>query len=68
MKNKAFKKLSTDKKPDAYSKGAGDQMLIYIPETRRCKRQCGHEKCICDHLVESFGHNSIYCGLQLVQV
>lgn len=53
--------------PDPYTTGTGDQMLIYIPVTRRCKKQCVREKCICEHLVEAFGHGSVCCGLQLVQ-
>lgn len=43
------------------------QFQIRIPVTRRCKKQCVREKCICEYLVESIGHCSICCGLQLVQ-
>lgn len=50
-------------KPD--STRVVDQLLIYIPETRRCKGQCVREKYICEH-VESYDENALCCGLQLV--
>ena len=43
-----------------------DQLLIYIPETRRCKGQCVREKNICEH-IETYTNNALCCGLQLVQ-
>lgn len=43
-----------------------DQLLIYIPEIRRCKRQCLHEKYICEH-IESYTESELCCGLQLVR-
>ena len=43
-----------------------DQLLIYIPETRRCKGQCVREKYICEH-IETYANNALCCGLQLVQ-
>ena len=46
---------------------AVDQLLIYIPETRKCKGNCVREKVICEH-VESYGADVLCCGLQLVQV
>lgn len=45
---------------------AVDQLLIYIPETRKCKGNCVREKVICEH-VESYGADTLCCGLQLVQ-
>lgn len=45
---------------------AVDQLLIYIPETRKCKGNCVREKVICEH-VESYGTDVLCCGLQLVQ-
>ncbi len=45
---------------------AVDQLLIYIPETRKCKGNCVREKIICEH-VESYGADALCCGLQLVQ-
>lgn len=45
---------------------AVDQLLIYIPETRKCKGNCVREKVICEH-VESYGADALCCGLQLVQ-
>ena len=45
---------------------AVDQLLIYIPETRKCKGNCVREKIICEH-VESYGVDALCCGLQLVQ-
>ncbi len=44
-----------------------DQLLIYIPETRKCKGNCVREKIICEH-VETYGADVLCCGLQLVQV
>lgn len=44
-----------------------DQLLIYIPETRKCKGNCVREKIICEH-IESYGADALCCGLQLVQV
>lgn len=43
-----------------------EQLLIYIPETRRCKGQCVREKYICEH-VQSHTDSTLCCGLQLVQ-
>ena len=45
---------------------AVDQLLIYIPEMRKCKGNCVREKYICEH-VESYGADALCCGLQLVQ-
>lgn len=43
-----------------------DQMLIYVPETRRCKGQCVRENHRCEH-IKSYEDNAVCCGLQLVQ-
>lgn len=45
---------------------AVDQLLIYIPETRKCKGNCVREKIICEH-IESYGADALCCGLQLIQ-
>lgn len=43
-----------------------DQLLIYIPETRKCKRQCVCEKSVCKH-IQSSDNNASCCGSQLVR-
>lgn len=45
---------------------AMDQLLIYIPETRKCKGNCVREKVICEH-IETYSADTLCCGLQLVQ-
>lgn len=45
---------------------AVQQLLIYIPETRKCKYECVREKYICEH-IECYGVNTLCCDLQRVQ-
>lgn len=45
---------------------AVDQLLIYIPETRKCKGNCVREKVICEY-IESYNEDTLCCALQLVQ-
>lgn len=47
-------------------KNVVDQLLIYIPETRRCNCECVRRKFVCDH-IEHYDAINICCDLQHIR-